>query len=543
MLTELQPNKKESRVLIKPEGGGFFEKALTVGIGVVTAYNLLAIAPVSAAAVLIGTSYLFIKNSTKFQHRAVSNELREIYNAKTPIHPSLNEIKNKVKRMYPVAALNAAIESMIGETDWVHFPPNAKHPLAKFGSVYCWINPEDESDVKLPLERIQELMDQWGVSPIVDTTAQTVNEATLDVQALPAETAIVDNSIPQNSQELLKRLEAECPELLKLVKAAPIRLVGKQRTGKSTFAKKLVLLRAVLLPGHTLTWSTPHRELDNPVPSELNPLGTTANGAKDFASIERVWGLTQTAIDNGQQLNLSAVWDEFGSYDQFEDEQLLSKSLKALLREATKHGYHPILVAHGDQSSFYPGVSGILTTLKDSTVKVETVGEIADSFGTMRPSGAVEVTQLDGSMSNFKVPEWLSVDLLISMLPGDTKPAFLTSNDQSTQETPSPVVEDSSPQSEDDFEVEEVKEVAQNEETPERRISKKLAEKILAAKGEWVNVRDLVKNNFKGNDDRLLAKQLIERAVELGKVDHEMRENANKTQSVFIRVKQVSTNS
>lgn len=219
-----------------------------------------------------------------------------------------------------------------------------------------------------------------------------------------------------DSSGLLERLKAECPELLRLVKAPPIRLVGLQRTGKSTFARGLTLLRMALLEGHTARWATPHREADNPVPAALNPLGHTPTGAKDYPAIEALWAKIQHAIDQGQTLNLTVVWDEFGGYDQFSDLDLLSNNLRAMLREATKFGYHPILIAHGDQASFYPGVSGILGTLKASTIKVETLGQPKDAFGTMAPTGRAVVTWLDGTESRITWPDWLTTDYLLTVV-------------------------------------------------------------------------------------------------------------------------------
>lgn len=230
---------------------------------------------------------------------------------------------------------------------------------------------------------------------------------------------------PQTVEELLQRLKAECPAFLKLVKAPPIRLVGAQRTGKSSFGRKLALLRAALLPGHTVAWATPHREQDNPVPPALHPFGVGADQGKDMRAIEAGWGLAQAAIDRGNQLNATIGWDEFGSYDEFQSKEVLGGNLKALLRDSTKHEYYPILVVHGDQASFYPGVKGIFTTVQQSTVKVETIGEQADDFGNMKPTGEVEITWLDGSQVRFKLPEWLTVDLLLKLQPENTKPAFL----------------------------------------------------------------------------------------------------------------------
>ena len=253
--------------------------------------------------------------------------------------------------------------------------------------------------------------------PLRNPEAQAMATAIAQRLERPAATPTVDSS------ELLERLKSECPEILRLVKAPPIRLVGLQRTGKSTFAQRLTLLRMALLDGHTARWATPHREADNPVPAALQPLGHTSTGAKDYPAIETLWAKIQHAIDQGKALNLTVVWDEFGGYDQFSDLDLLSNNLRAMLREATKFGYHPILIAHGDQASFYPGVTGILGTLKASTIKVETIGQPKDDFGTMAPTGRAVVTWLDGTDSQIAWPDWLTTDYLLSLVTPSAPPA------------------------------------------------------------------------------------------------------------------------
>jgi hypothetical protein len=220
--------------------------------------------------------------------------------------------------------------------------------------------------------------------------------------------------------EIISRLSAEAPALLRLVKAPPIRLVGHQRTGKSTFARNLILLRMVSFPGHKATWATPNREEDNPVPALFNPVGTTQSGAKDYAGIQALWEFVQGQINQGQSIDSSVVWDEFGGYDQFPNPDLLASSLRSQLREATKHNYYPVLIAHGDQAAFYPGIKGLFLTLRESTVKVETLGREVDDFGTMAPTGRVRITWLDGAVDEVQWPEWLTTETLLAALPEGT---------------------------------------------------------------------------------------------------------------------------
>ena len=532
-LTELKPNRK-SEPMIRPSGGGIVEKAVVVGGGLAVVYTFAATLPIAAGAALVGIAAYCWDEVKKFQSRETSEQLEAILSASTPKHPSINEVRAELKRLYPVAAINRAIESMVGHCDTVYFKPGDKHPLAPFGEVYCWINPADPADVKLPLQRLEELFQAWELLPTVEATATPADPHQ------GQELASMAPALPQGTQgstyastaarDLLTRLRAECPALLLLVKAPPIRLVGLQRTGKSTFAQRLALLRMVLLPGHTAAWATPHRELDNPVPNVLNPVGYTATGAKDYGAIESLWVSTQERIDQGESLNQTVVWDEFGGYDQFSDQDLLRGNLRSMLREATKHSYHPILIAHGDQASFYPGVKDIHTTVRNSTVKVETIGEPCDDFGTMAPTGRATITWLDGSTSELTWPAWLTTDYLLSCLqepPGAPPGAPLA-----VAPMVSPDV---------DMDAYKASECPPDESTADdentRRVSAKLSAKLEAANGEWVTIRDLTVNLFRQPQDRELATQLIRDLINEYRLESIDKLNPNKTVSVFVRLK------
>jgi hypothetical protein len=524
-LTELTP-KRKSEPMIRPSGGGIVEKAVVVGGGLAVVYTFAATLPIASVAALVGIAAYCWDEVGKFRSRETSDQLEAILNASTPKHPSINEVRAELKRLYPVAAINRAIESMVGAVDTVYFKASDKHPLAPFGEVVCWINPEDKTDVKLPLERLEELLTAWGLVPTVETTATPhQGEELASPNPAPTMATTMAASYP-GREDLITRLKAECPELLRLVKAPPIRLVGLQKTGKSTFAQRLTLLRMVLLPGHSAAWATPHREADNPVPAILNPTGYTSTGAKDYPSIEALWVNTQDRIDQGETVNLTAVWDEFGGYDQFQDQELLKGSLRSLLREASKHQYYPILIAHGDQASFYPGVANILTTVRNSTVKVETIGAVADDFGTMAPTGKATITWLDGSISEVTWPAWLTADYLLAILQAPpAPPAMAPVADNSAVDTDAYGAAESpagEPATEDDN---------------ARRVAAKLAVKLEDAKGEWITIRDLTVNLFRQPQDRELATQMIRDLINEYRLESIDKMNPNKTVSVFVRLK------
>ncbi len=526
-LTELKPNRK-SEPMIRPSGGGILEKAAVVGGGLVVVYTFAATLPIASAAALVGIAAYCWDEVKKFQSRETSEQLEAILSASTPKHPSINEVRAELKRLYPVAAINRAIESMVGHCEPVYFKPGDKHPLAAFGECYCWIDPDDPKNVMLPLQRLEQLFTAWELLPTV-TTAATPATPHQGQELASNPPAMATPATPSGSSaaaaELLARLKVEVPELLRLVKAPPIRLVGLQRTGKSTFAARLALLRMVLLPGHTAAWATPHRELDNPVPSVLNPTGYTATGAKDYAAIEALWTATQDRIDQGQALNQTVVWDEFGGYDQFQDGELLKGSLRSMLREASKFSYHPIIIAHGDQGAFYPGIANIVTTVRNSTVKVETHGEPADHFGTMRPTGKVTITWLDGTTTGLAWPAWLTTDFLLSCLqeppgapPGQPQSQPIVSAPMSVEATldPLPVLPESDPIRE--------------------RVREKLTAKLEENRGEWFNIRELTANLFRQPQDREILIEVIREMINAYTVETMEKENANKTVSYFIRL-------
>jgi hypothetical protein len=493
-------------------------------------YTFAATLPIASVAALVGIAAYCWDEVGKYRSRETSDQLEAILNASTPKHPSINEVRAELKRLYPVAAINRAIESMVGQVDTVYFKGTDKHPLAPFGEVVCWINPEDKTDVKLPIQRLEQLLTAWGLTPTVETTAVPHQGEELASPAPTMATTTTATSYP-GREELIARLKAEAPELLRLVKAPPIRLVGLQRTGKSTFAQRLTLLRMVLLPGHSAAWATPHREQDNPVPSILNPVGYTATGAKDYPSIEALWVNTQERIDQGEQVNMTAVWDEFGGYDQFQDVELLRGSLRSLLREATKHAYFPILIAHGDQSAFYPGVANILTTVRNSTVKVETIGEAVDVFGTMAPTGKVTITWLDGSTAEVTWPTWLTADYLLAILQAPPAPPAMA-----PEIAPVAVPIDGETSSHNG------QELPQDEpgEMPDpiaAKVAEKLTARMDAAGGDWVNIRDLSTNLVSQPEEREIALNLIRQMINAYQLETMEKENPNKTISYFVRVK------
>jgi hypothetical protein len=219
-------------------------------------------------------------------------------------------------------------------------------------------------------------------------------------------------------RELIDRLKEECPGLLRLVKSHPIRMVGKQRTGKSTMAKLVCLLRMVLIQDHRVIAATPHYEPANPYPEVFKVVGVTPTG-RDYDAIYREWRGLADRVQACRVNSNTTVWDEFGLFDQVMPEDEIKSVLTSCLRETMKFGEYPIFIVHGETAAFLPGSKGLVTVFLSGTVRVETIGELIedeDGLETIRPTGKFHITWLDGSQEEGQIPGWLTEKYLLNLL-------------------------------------------------------------------------------------------------------------------------------
>ncbi|MBD2743670.1 hypothetical protein [Coleofasciculus sp. FACHB-1120] len=294
---------------------------------------------------------------------------------------------------------------------------------------------------------------------------------------------------PQTKEELLKALRQQCPAFLSLVKSHPIRCVGVQRSGKTTLVKKLALLRLVLLPGHRAIASTPHHEPTNSYPAAFQVVGIS-NGKRDYPAIRKEWNGLAQRVEDGNVNSITTIWDEFGLMDRVVEEEVLTAVLTSCLRETMKFGEYPVFIVHGETQAFLPGSKGLVTVFLEGTVRVETVGEKtigADGLETVQPTGKFKIQWLDGTREEGKIPDWLTEELLMEMLP-QSMPTMIqqpvTAPQAITEETP------------------ELEAVAPTETTTELKLSDGLKEPLKSIwlfakeKDDWVTVREIQRKNF-----------------------------------------------
>lgn len=225
-------------------------------------------------------------------------------------------------------------------------------------------------------------------------------------------------------RDLIDRLKEECPGMLRLVKSHPVRLVGKQRTGKSTMAKLICLLRMVLIDDHRVIASTPHYEPANPYPDVFKVVGLTPTGQRDYEAIYREWKGLADRVHACKVNSNTTIWDEFGLFDQVMPEDEIKSVLTSCLRETMKFGEYPIFIVHGETAAFLPGSKGLVTVFLSGTVRVETIGELVedeDGLETIRPTGKFHITWLDNSQEEGQIPSWLTEKYLLDLLSNPVK--------------------------------------------------------------------------------------------------------------------------
>jgi hypothetical protein len=321
-------------------------------------------------------------------------------------------------------------------------------------------------------------------------------------------------------RELIDRLKDECPALLRLIKDfQPIRMVGKQRTGKTTAVKKLALLRMILLPNHRVIASTPHNEAGNSYPDVFDVVGLRPDGSRDYVAIRREWNDLADRIEASRVNSITTVWDEFevmdialakaiaGGKPDAEAiktaQEEISLNLTSSLRESAKFGEGLIFVVHGETARFLPGSKGLVTVFLDGTVRFETIGksvEDEDGLAQVRPTGKFRITWLDGSEDSGQIPDWLTEGYLLELLGNPKQPE--------TKYTSKWVDDEAQKREAKRLKVEEKKRrideeaIASPDPTPELRISDSLGEPLksiwLMAKerADWITVRDIQRKDF-----------------------------------------------
>lgn len=168
-------DRKRRGQMVKPASSGWVERVIVVGGGLSILYTFGATVPIAAGAALVGMGLYFLKEVKEFQTPENAENLKNLLESKTPKHKSIQELKKDLLRQYGADACNQALREMAPYGEWIEFSPKSKHPLRYFGTVYCYVDPDD-GEIMLPIQGLMKKFKQWHSDPTVDVEAETVEE-------------------------------------------------------------------------------------------------------------------------------------------------------------------------------------------------------------------------------------------------------------------------------------------------------------------------------------------------------------------------------
>ena len=206
--------------------------------------------------------------------------------------------------------------------------------------------------------------------------------------------------------------------LLKLIGTTPLRVIGQQRSGKSTFVKSLCHLRTLFLESHTTeVWSPDDeaQESSGQWPSSFEVHGLT-NGKVDYRAIESRMRIMLTRIEKGDRSGKrTIIMDEFGSYGLNDIPHSLLKDLVQIsMMRGAKMGELVILILHGHTAQFLGDVKGMQGMLEQYTTIW--LDREEDELGNARPGKTFRITGSEGEKT-IRRPQWLTAQYLEELFP------------------------------------------------------------------------------------------------------------------------------
>ena len=230
-----------------------------------------------------------------------------------------------------------------------------------------------------------------------------------------AAAATSQSDFEQRKRKLWAMLQHACPQLLGILEATPLRLIGEPRSGKTTLAKTLALLRMLFLDAPAEAWSPDdesQEEIDWPPSFEVYG---RKEGRSDYPGIELRIASFLELIECGDRSPRSYVLDEFGSYSLGIDGSTIARLVKVSLMRAAKHGKYLSIVLHGKTRAFYGDVPGISEVFAGYPT-IEFIPH-RDERGRACPANEIYVTNAGGGEGEIMLPVWLNPEQILLWFP------------------------------------------------------------------------------------------------------------------------------
>lgn len=223
------------------------------------------------------------------------------------------------------------------------------------------------------------------------------------------------SDIDQRKRKLWAMLQHACPQLLGILEATPLRILGEQRSGKTTLAKTLALLRMLFLGAPVEAWS-PDDESQEGVdwPASFEVYGRK-DERSDYPGIEaRITNLLEL-IERGDRSQHSYILDEFGSYSLGIDGSTIARLVKVSLMRAAKHGKYLSIILHGKTRAFYGDVPGVSEVFAGYPT-IECIPH-RDERGRACPGNEIYVSNAGGVEGKITLPVWLNPGQILLWFP------------------------------------------------------------------------------------------------------------------------------
>ena len=263
------------------------------------------------------------------------------------------------------------------------------------------------------------------VSKVLGTSVTTTEEISNDTAAVELDEFSPNGLEASDKEQLLALINKEAPWLLRLL-CCPLVFVGGQRSGKSTAAQAIALIRGVIFGGDT-HWIHPHGESDrHEICSGIKIFGEKKNWGAIIEKME-----AHLVEKNNPDAPRTTIFDELAAMDGVIPVELISRLWRLSFSESTKFNRFPILLTHGTTATFRGGAKGCTDVI--NSLPTITIKPASDEFSRPIYSNQWTLSNIQGLEADFDVirPSWLRPEWLINNF---NLPPFYT------DEAPKPVV-------------------------------------------------------------------------------------------------------
>ncbi len=254
-----------------------------------------------------------------------------------------------------------------------------------------------------------------------DRPGQTVS-APLDAEPIaytPATATPPEPPKPKTFEERKTRLievlgEHGLTPIWELRNATPIRFTGWQRSGKSTKAQVLALLRQIDDLEHPVTVCTPHHA--TPGDRAWSTSFTTTGEGNQWDKIKATIDRLMARLAKGDTAPYTTILDEFSAYaGKVGSDSYIQELMMSAVREMAKHHEYLILIAHGETMAMNGNIKGLSQAMWGNFVTVQCNRILRD--GKPYPSPKIQISGGGFPEASLNWPDWFDPEWLIQNFP------------------------------------------------------------------------------------------------------------------------------